>query len=79
MLQLAMLCVLSSYCLPADVIHEQAVILYTQPGLEHDLDVELQHKEIIDRFGRYPHRNTMLGRESSDEECTFLLQPDSSF
>ena len=38
-----------------------------------------KHKVIIDRFGRYPHRNQILGRESTDEELTFLTQPDSSF
>ncbi|MDN5562139.1 MAG: DUF924 domain-containing protein, partial [Psychrobacter sp.] len=34
---------------------------------------------IIDRFGRYPHRNDILGRVSSSEEIAFLTQPDSSF
>lgn len=38
-----------------------------------------RHKEIIDRFGRYPHRNAILGRESTPEEITFLTQPGSSF
>ncbi|RHX98228.1 hypothetical protein DYB25_003064 [Aphanomyces astaci] len=40
---------------------------------EHD------HKAIIDRFGRYPHRNAILGRESTPEEIEFLRQPNSSF
>jgi uncharacterized protein (DUF924 family) len=34
---------------------------------------------IIDRFGRYPHRNTILGRSSSAEELAFLAEPGSSF
>jgi uncharacterized protein (DUF924 family) len=34
---------------------------------------------IIDRFGRYPHRNELLGRESTAEEIEFLQQPGSSF
>ncbi len=38
-----------------------------------------RHYEIIKRFGRYPHRNDILGRESSDKESAFLEQPGSSF
>ncbi|MBR7539611.1 DUF924 family protein, partial [Mycobacterium tuberculosis] len=34
---------------------------------------------IIERFGRYPHRNAILGRQSSEEEIAFLQQPNSSF
>jgi len=37
------------------------------------------HKAIIDRFGRFPHRNDVLGRPSIPEEVEFLKQPDSSF
>lgn len=37
------------------------------------------HKRIIDRFGRFPHRNRILGRDSSAEEVEFLAQPGSSF
>lgn len=61
------------------VIHEQAVPLFEQFGPEESVDFELKHKVIIDRFGRYPHRNTVLGRESSAEEIEFLTQPGSSF
>ena len=43
------------------------------------LDFAQQHYDIIKRFGRYPHRNKILGRESSDEELAFLQQPGSSF
>lgn len=60
-------------------IHETAVELYSQPGLEYNLKFEHAHKDIIDRFGRYPHRNAILGRESSDAESAFLKQPHSSF
>jgi len=38
-----------------------------------------KHKVVIDRFGRYPHRNKVLGRESTAEETEFLTQPGSSF
>ncbi|KPQ26082.1 MULTISPECIES: DUF924 family protein [unclassified Halomonas] len=61
------------------VIHERAMALYNQPGLENNLDYEVRHKAIIDRFGRYPHRNALLGRTSTDEELAFLKQPGSSF
>lgn len=37
------------------------------------------HKDIIDRFGRFPHRNAVLGRDSTAEETEFLEQPGSSF
>ena len=39
------------------LIHEQALALFAQPGMENNLDFERRHKAIIDRFGRYPHRN----------------------
>lgn len=61
------------------LIHETAMELYSQPGLEFNLDFEKKHKAIIDRFGRYPHRNAVLGRESTDEEIEFLAGPESSF
>jgi uncharacterized protein (DUF924 family) len=39
----------------------------------------LRHREIIERFGRFPHRNAVLGRSSTPEELAFLLEPRSSF
>ncbi|HEY8941530.1 MAG TPA: DUF924 family protein [Cellvibrio sp.] len=60
-------------------IHKVAVILYTGLDLPDNLDFELQHQKIIDRFGRYPHRNKILGRTSTPEEIEFLQQPGSSF
>ncbi|HVP07979.1 MAG TPA: DUF924 family protein [Burkholderiales bacterium] len=39
----------------------------------------VRHREIIERFGRFPHRNAVLGRESTPEELEFLSQPGSSF
>ncbi len=60
-------------------IHEQAVELYSIAGLEFNLKFELKHKVIIERFGRYPHRNIVLGRTSTTEEMLFLQQADSSF
>ncbi len=60
-------------------VHEEALRLYTQPGLEYNLDFEKRHKAILDRFGRYPHRNVVLGRKSTDAELAFLKEPGSSF
>jgi uncharacterized protein (DUF924 family) len=61
------------------IVHEEAVRLFHQPGLEYNYDYELKHKKIIERFGRFPHRNKILGRVSTAEEIEFLKQPDSSF
>jgi len=60
-------------------IHAVAVSLFGAPGMEGNLDFELRHKAIIDRFGRYPHRNAILGRSSTPEEIEFLKTPGSSF
>ncbi|MFQ5466831.1 MAG: DUF924 family protein [Kiloniellaceae bacterium] len=43
------------------------------------LDYARRHRDIIARFGRYPHRNAALGRDSTPEEVEFLSQPGSSF
>jgi uncharacterized protein (DUF924 family) len=61
------------------VIHRVAVGLFAQPGMEANLDFELRHQAIIERFGRYPHRNAALGRESTAEEIEFLKTPGSGF
>jgi len=55
------------------------MVLFSQPGLEDNLRYELAHKVITDRFGRYPHRNAILGRSSTAEELTLLSEPGSSF
>lgn len=60
-------------------IHERALALFTELGLDRQLDFERRHKAIIDRFGRYPHRNKVLGRASTPEEIAFLKQPGSGF
>jgi uncharacterized protein (DUF924 family) len=61
------------------MIHEVAVQLFTANGIQDNLDFEMRHKAIIDRFGRYPHRNAILGRPSTPEEIEFLKQPGSRF
>lgn len=63
----------------SQIIHEEAVVLFEALGNANNLDFELKHKAIIDRFGRYPHRNLILGRSSTEEELAFLQQPNSSF
>ena len=60
-------------------IHNIAVELYKNNGIDNNYQFELKHKAIIDRFGRYPHRNSILGRESTPEEVEFLNEPGSSF
>ena len=60
-------------------IHEVAERLYREHAPEENLRFELRHKAIVDRFGRYPHRNAALGRQSTPEEIEFLRQPGSSF
>ncbi|GEM78309.1 DUF924 family protein [Vibrio superstes] len=61
------------------LIHEHGLQLFTQSDLQHNVEFHLKHTAILRRFGRYPHRNKALGRESSSEEIEFLTQPDSSF
>ncbi len=58
---------------------DRAVELFTALGDAEQLDYAQQHRSIIHRFGRYPHRNAALGRRSTDEEVAFLAGPNSSF
>jgi uncharacterized protein (DUF924 family) len=60
-------------------IHEVAVELFRNNGIQSNLDFEFSHKKIIERFGRYPHRNRILERQSTEEEIEFLKQPGSGF
>lgn len=60
-------------------IHEQAIKLYEQKTEPSTLNFEKRHKVIIEKFGRYPHRNEVLGRESSPLEIEFLKEAGSSF
>jgi uncharacterized protein (DUF924 family) len=61
------------------LIHEVAERLFKEHAPKSNYEFELRHKAIIDQFGRYPHRNAILGRQSTDEELAFLAQPGSSF
>lgn len=60
-------------------IHCEAIKHFEHVGIKNNIEFELKHKAIIDRFGRYPHRNEILGRRSTAEELAFLKQPNSSF
>lgn len=70
---------------PAD--QEQAVALFEQLAagaadratFDGFLDFARRHRDVIARFGRFPHRNAILGRTSSAEELAFLQQKGSSF
>jgi uncharacterized protein (DUF924 family) len=59
-------------------IHVDAEALF-RAHAPQNLEYELRHRAIVDRFGRYPHRNAILGRASTPEEAGFLAQPGSSF
>ena len=61
------------------LIHEQAVPLFESLGNSETLKYEHIHKDIIDQFGRYPHRNETLGRESTVEEKDYLANNQESF
>ncbi len=61
------------------LIHKPASQLYNNNGIESNYQFELQHLAIIEKFGRYPHRNEILNRQSSADEIAFLTQPNSSF
>lgn len=61
------------------MIHEQYLPLFEQLNDAETLNFEQRHKDIIEQFGRYPHRNDTLDRESTDDEEDFLQQPNSSF
>lgn len=61
------------------VVHDWAMEVFRRIGDELTLDFEHRHRVIIERFGRYPHRNAILGRDSTPDELAFLQEPNSSF
>ncbi|QYF95128.1 DUF924 domain-containing protein [Massilia sp. PAMC28688] len=65
-------------------MQEQSVTLFTalaaeHPGFEQALDYAHRHRGVIARFGRFPHRNPILGRASSAEELAYLALPGAGF
>ncbi len=61
------------------IIHEIAESYFSENGLENFAEFENKHRTILARFGRYPHRNEILGRTSTAEEQIFLTEPNSAF
>jgi uncharacterized protein (DUF924 family) len=62
----------------------RAVALFTRlaadyPGFDAMRDYAQRHRDVIARFGRFPHRNAILGRASTPDEAAFLQQPGSRF
>jgi alkanesulfonate monooxygenase SsuD/methylene tetrahydromethanopterin reductase-like flavin-dependent oxidoreductase (luciferase family) len=54
----------------------QWLLLFSDP---RTADFARRHRDVIARFGRFPHRNAVLGRVSSAEELAFLQTPGSRF
>ena len=60
-------------------VQDAALPLFKKYASGIDYDYAEKHRDIIVRFGRFPHRNVILGRKSTNEELEFLKQPGSSF
>ena len=58
------------------VDQDRSVMLFETAGLEDNLEWARSHREIVQRFGRFPHRNKILGRESTPEEIEWLDSAD---
>ena len=61
------------------MVQDESIRQFTALGNPINLDFAQRHRAIVQRFGRYPHRNAVLGRESTPEEVAFLQTPGSSF
>ena len=60
-------------------IQNQSIMLFQFLELKENLDSAIRHRNVIEMFGRFPHRNCILGRVSTKREEAFLKQPGSSF
>ena len=60
-------------------IQEKSLPLFSAHTSEHTYNYAARHRDIVARFGHFPHRNAILGRPSSAEEIAFLAEPNSSF
>jgi uncharacterized protein (DUF924 family) len=58
----------------SSVIHEEGLKLFSEAGLESQLAYEEEHRRVIQRFGRFPYRNAILGRACTAEEELYLVQ-----
>ncbi len=66
-------------CVALFAARRQAAEGTRQEAAASALSYAERHRDIVKRFGRFPHRNALLGRESTPEELEFLTQPGSSF
>ena len=60
-------------------IQDRSLPLFETLTNPRTYEYAVKHRDIVARFGRFPHRNAILGRPSSEEELAFLTQPGSSF
>jgi uncharacterized protein (DUF924 family) len=60
-------------------VQENSLLFFKKYSNEKVFDFALKHRDIIKRFGRFPHRNKILSRSSTEEELEFLKKPGSSF
>lgn len=58
---------------------KRSVELFTELGSESHLDWARRHLDVIERYGRFPHRNPILGRENTTDEEAYLAQPGAGF
>ncbi len=56
---------------------DRSLALYEHAGLMQNLQFARHHREIVRRFGRFPHRNAILGRQSTQEELDWMLSKDA--
>jgi uncharacterized protein (DUF924 family) len=61
------------------VEQDRSVVLFTALGDEEFRDYALRHRDVIATYGRFPHRNAIVGRESSEAELAYLALPGSGF
>ena len=63
----------------SEVLEEQdlSVKLFSESGLSENIKFAKHHRELIRKYGRFPHRNKILGRESTEEEITYLQSPNA--
>lgn len=61
------------------VDQDRSVALFTALGEPDYLSYAQRHRDVILRFGRFPHRNAILGRETTEAELDYLSQPGSGF
>lgn len=61
------------------IIQEASVALFAARGLSANIEFAQAHRTVIEQFGRFPHRNAMLGRKSTPEELVYINTPGSGF